>query len=101
MAERALAVAARQRAAAAVRVGHMLAETPAQGDLGLPVRRRRRDETDDVVVQLRERGAHFVELFLGLAQDFIEAVGQRPDSLPLGERAEVPLAPPVTARAAD
>ena len=66
-----------------------------------PVVERVLDEADDVEVQLRERAAHLVEAVLGLDEDLVEAVGQRPDFLLLGERAEVPLPAPVAAGAAN
>src|SRR6185436_7654088 len=87
--------------AAAMRVEDVLAEPLAQEQLRLAEMGRVRNEADDVVVQLRQRRAHLVELVLRLDEDLVEAVGERPDFLLLGQRAEVPLAAPVAARAAD
>ena len=51
--------------------------------------------------ELRQRAAHLVEPVLGLGDDLVEAVVERPDLLLFGQRAEVPLAAPVAPRAAD
>src|SRR5258706_6349088 len=51
--------------------------------------------------QVIEGAAHLVEPVLRLHDDLVEALLDRPDFLLLGERAEVPLAAPVAARAAD
>src|SRR6476469_9838436 len=51
--------------------------------------------------QMIERAAHVVELVLGLDDDLVEALLDRPQFLLLGERAEETLSPPVAACAAD
>ena len=79
----------------------MLAEALAQKQFRFAEHRRVGHEAHDVVVELRERGAHLVELVLRLDEDLVEAVGERPDFLLFGERAEVPLSAPVAARTAD
>ena len=82
-------------------IDHVLAKTLAEEHLGLAGLERMLHEPDDVEVQLCERAAHLVEAVLGLDDDFVEAVGERPDFLLLGEGAEVPLAAPVAAGAAN
>ena len=94
-------VRAHDRAAAAVAVDDVLAEPLAEEHLRLARVVRVLHEADDVEVQLRERAAHLVEPVLGLDDDLVEAVGERPDFLLFGERAEVPLAAPVAAGAAN
>ena len=58
-------------------------------------------EANQVEMQLCERASHFVEAVLRLHDDFVEAVGERPDFLFLGERAKVSLTAPVRARPAN
>ena len=55
----------------------------------------------DLEAQVVERAAHLVEPVLGLDDNLVEALLDRPDFLLLGQRAEMPLAAPVAARAAD
>ena len=52
-------------------------------------------------VEMIERPAHLIEPVLGLDDDLVEAVLDRPQLLLLGERAEEALAAPVAPRAAD
>ena len=56
---------------------------------------------DDVELELVERAAHVVEAVLRLDDDFVEPAGVRPGLGLLGQRAEVPLAAPVAAGAAN
>src|SRR5215204_3825837 len=60
-----------------------------------------RNVPDDVELQLRERAAHLVELVLGLGDDLVESVIDRPDFLLFGQRSEMTLPAPVRAGAAD
>ena len=83
-----------------MRVEHFLAELLAEIDLGFVIVGMRL-VLHDVEVQMIERAAHLVEPVLGLHQDLVEAVLDRPRFLLLGERAEMPLAAPVAPRAAD
>src|SRR5215471_3270800 len=55
----------------------------------------------DFEPQVVERAPHFVELVLGLDDDLVIALFDRPGFLLLGERAEVTLPAPVATRAAD
>ena len=59
------------------------------------------NEANHVERQLRERAAHLVEAVLGLDDDLVEPVVERPDFLLFGEGAEVALAAPVLAGAAN
>ena len=56
---------------------------------------------DDLEAEVVQRAAHVVELVLGLDDDLVEPLLDRPRFLLLGERAEMPLAAPVAPRAAD
>src|SRR5262245_2686610 len=56
---------------------------------------------DDLEPQVIQRPSHLVELVLRLDDDLVEALRDRPGFLLLGERAEMTLAPPVAAGAAD
>src|SRR5262249_5748666 len=55
----------------------------------------------DSEAQMIERAAHLVELVLGLHDDLVEAMLNGPDFLLLGERAKVPLPPPISPRTPD
>src|SRR5436189_5541492 len=55
----------------------------------------------DLETEVVERASHFVKLVLGLDDDFIEALLDRPELLLLGERTEMALAAPVAPRAAN
>ena len=83
-----------------MRVEHFLAELLAEIDLRFLVVGVRL-VLHDVEVEMIERAAHFVEPVLGLHQDLVEPVLDRPRFLLLGERAEVSLAAPVAPGAAD
>ena len=59
------------------------------------------NEADDVEAELRQRAAHLVEAVLGLGDDLVEPVLDRPDFLLFGQRTEVSLAAPVLPGTAD
>ena len=84
-----------------MRVEHVLPEALAEEHLRLTGVDRVRHETDHVELELRQGAAHLVELVLGLGDDLVEAVVDRPAFLLFGQRPEMPLAAPVAARAAD
>src|SRR5262245_16743706 len=86
---------------AAVGLDHLRQQLLAQIDLRLGVVGGVALVLDDLEAEVVERPAHVVELVLGLDDDLVEAVRNRPQLLLLGERAEEALAAPVAARAAD
>src|SRR5882672_2906678 len=55
----------------------------------------------DVEVEMVERAAHLIKLVLGLHQNLVEAVGDSPRLLLLGEGAKMPLSSPVAPRSPD
>ena len=85
---------------AAMRVEHCLAEFLAEVDLGFLVVGVRL-VLDDVEMEMIERAPHLVEAILRLHQNLVESILDRPRFLLLRERAEMTLAPPIAARAAD
>src|SRR5262249_39323861 len=86
---------------AAMRADRLGQELLTEVDLRFGVVSRIALVLDHFEPQVIERAAHVVELVLRLDDDLVEAVGDGPRFLLLGERAEKTLAAPVAARAAD
>src|SRR2546421_554345 len=89
------------RAAAAVAVDHVLAETFARKHFRSAGLEGMLHEADPVEVQWRESAPHLVEPVLGLHDDFVEAVRQPPPFLLFGDPPKIPLPTPVGARPAN